>query len=69
SRWVNGSEAQKSAYLQQYKYLWNYIKNGTYKCVDLGLSGPGGLGNFPANSDTVYDTMFWIMDEFYGDGR
>lgn len=67
--WVNGSEAQKAQYQEQYAYLWNYINTGTYRVCDIGQSGKGGCGNFPKNSSTVYDTMFWIMDGFYGDGR
>jgi hypothetical protein len=69
SKWQNGSAAEKAAYKEKYTYLWNYIKQGNFRCVDIGASGIGGLDNFPKNADTVYDTMFWIQDGFYGDGR
>ncbi len=69
ARWVNGNSAEKAKYQEQYTYLWNYIKNTGYQVCSIGASGVGGCDNFPKNSGDVYDTMFWIMDGFYGDGR
>ncbi len=69
SKYVNGSSAERAEYKQKYAYLWNYVNEGSFKCVDVGYSGKGGLSNFPSSADDVYDTMFWVMDGFYGDGR
>ncbi|MBR6917854.1 MAG: DUF4838 domain-containing protein [Clostridia bacterium] len=69
SNYLNGNAEQIAKYKEQYSYLWNYIKKGGYRCVDIGESGIAGLGNFPSSANDVYDTMFWIMDGFYGDGR
>ena len=68
-RWVNGSSAEKAKYQEQYSYLWNYVKNHSeYRCVDIGVSGTSGLGNFPSNANNVYDTMEWVLEGFRGDG-
>ena len=69
SNWLNGNDAQKAKYQEQYSYLWNYVKNTGFRVCDIGQSGTGGCGNFPSSPSNVYDTMFWIMDGFYGDGR
>ena len=69
SKYQNGTSAEKASYKNKYSYLWNYVNAGNFRCVDIGLSGKGGLGNFPSSASDVYDTMFWVADGFYGDGR
>ena len=63
-------------YINEYGYLDKKNSNGDYDvicdgylCVDLGFHEVrGGLSKFPESSDDVYDTMFWIMEDFHGDG-
>lgn len=69
SKYLNGTADEKAEYLERYGYLWDYINGGGFRCVDIGQSGVGGLGNFPKSKTDVYDPMFWVMDGFYGDGR
>ena len=75
SNYVNGTEVQKNKYKARYETLWDLINTEGYlkdvnengiRCADVGQSGRGGLGNFPANSSDVRDTMSWIMDDFDG---
>ena len=57
SNWLNGNDAQKAKYQEQYSYLWNYVKNTGFRVCDIGQSGTGGCGNFPSSPSNVYDTM------------
>ena len=63
-------------YIEQYGYLdkknssggYDVVYDG-YKCVDIGYHEKrGALNNRPASPDDVYDTMFWVNENFHGDG-
>ena len=73
SRYVNGTEAERAAYKEQYEYLWDLVRTEGYadgrdgfRCIDFGGGGYGGLMNFPSNSGDVRDTMSWILEDFNG---